>query len=114
MATRLVGASASTVPARVARMTTATTPTQPSASESQDRAPTPSWEEVGPRTSPPEKARAVRTARPSSPLGCGSAPARPPSRHKTWPSPGTSPPSPTATRRSSSKSAARLWRRPSA
>ena len=49
MATRLAGASASTAPARAARMTTATTPTQPSASESQDRAPTPSWEEVGVR-----------------------------------------------------------------
>ena len=49
MATRLVGASASTAPARVARMTTATTPTQPSVWDSQDRAPTPSWEEVGPR-----------------------------------------------------------------
>ena len=49
MATKLVGVSASTAPARAARTPTATMPTQPSASESRDRAPTQSWEEVGRR-----------------------------------------------------------------
>ena len=59
MATRLVGASASTAPARVARTTTATTPTQPSVWDSQDRAPTPSLGEVGPRAAAAKDMRLV-------------------------------------------------------